>query len=113
MPRGVYARKSAQQKTAGKGAGRAKVARQAQRAAAAPPAAAPPAATVQPATVVVPDAVPQFSADDFRRPIDTMDGALLRAYARRIGIMQRDVDGLTKDRLRQNCKALLLEQLEG
>jgi hypothetical protein len=41
-----------------------------------------------------------------------MAGALLKAYARRIGIQQRDVDGLTEDRLRQNCKAMLLERMD-
>lgn len=55
----------------------------------------------------------QFSADDFRRSVDDMSGQLLKAYARKIGISQRDVDGLTEDRLRQNCKAMLFEQLEG
>jgi hypothetical protein len=122
MPRGVYERRSAQQKAAGKGKVKAKAKAKASPKSKSQPAVVKPAAAapVQLATVVTtpaakladPQPEPQFSRDDFRKPIDDMEGPLLRAYARRIGIMQRDVDGLTQDRLRQNCKALLLEQLE-
>lgn len=113
MPKGVYARKSAQQKTAKKPAAKAK-------AAARKPAAKPASQPVEPiagALAAVPStpaaslAEPQFSADDFRKSIDDMAGPLLKAYARRIGIMQRDVDGLTEYRLRQNCKAMLAESM--
>jgi hypothetical protein len=122
MPRGVYERRSAQQKTAGKGKVKAKAKAPAKPAAkslavvAAKPAAAASkqlaAVLTTPAAALAEKPEPQFSRDDFRKSIDDMDGPLLRAYARRIGVMQRDVDHLTQDRLRQNCKALLIEQLE-
>lgn len=104
MPRGVYARRSAQQETAVKARRGAAAKAPAPRAAAAPPPAAAPApAPAQPAKT-------QFSRDDFRRSIDDMSGAMLKAYARSIGILQRDVDALTEDRLRQNCKARIAER---
>jgi predicted component of type VI protein secretion system len=121
MPRGVYARKSAQQKTASKGKAaakaKAKAAPKARSKAAAP---APAKAAPQLAQVLVTPAAElgaqpparQFSADDFRKPIADMDSALLRAFARRIGIQQRDVDGLSEDRLRQNCIARQLQTIE-
>lgn len=102
MPRGVYVRKSAQQKAARKVAAKAKAPAAPALAAASAPAASPEQLAAE----------PQFSAADFRKPIDDMSGPLLRAFARRIGVMQRDVDGLTEDRLRQNCKALQLAALE-
>jgi len=46
------------------------------------------------------------------KSVDAMSWAQLKVYARSIGIMQRDVDGLTEDRLRQNCKAVLFAALE-
>jgi isopenicillin N synthase-like dioxygenase len=108
MPRGVYARKSAQQKTAGKGTVTAKA-----KAKAAPKASKLAAVATTPAAQLA-DAAPepQFSVEDFRRPIDEMSGALLKAFARKVGIKQRDVDGLTEDRLRQNCKVMQLAALE-
>lgn len=123
MPRGVYARKSAQQKPAGKGGAKAKAKASSKRPSqvSAKPKAAAPAAPAQLGAVLTtpvvaladkPQAEPQFSADDFRKPIADMDGALLRAFARRIGIQQRDVDGLTEDRLRQNCIARQLQTIE-
>jgi len=111
MPRGVYARKSAQQKTAGKGKAKAKAAA-APKAASKAKARAPLAGVLTTAVSQLAQPVPQFSAEDFRKPIDDMGGELLRAFARRIGIMQRDVDRLTEDRLRQNCKARQIEMLE-
>lgn len=105
MPRGVYARKSAQQETAGKGKAGVKV-----------PAAPPKLAaviTTPAAELAQKQPEPQFAVSDFKRPIDDMGGALLRAYARHIGIQQRDVDGLTEDRLRQNCKARVFETIAG
>lgn len=106
MPKGVYARKSAQQKPAVKPA-KAK-------AKAAPAAKAPLANVVTtPAAELADQPVEQqFSAQDFRCSIDDMAGAKLKAYARRIGIMPRDVEGLSEDRLRQNCKARVLESME-
>lgn len=46
------------------------------------------------------------------RNIDLMEHPELKLYARQIGIKQQDVDGLTVDRLRQNCKARLYEYIE-
>lgn len=46
------------------------------------------------------------------RSIDDMEGAALKEYARSIGISQRDVDGLTESRLRQNCKARVFAAIE-
>lgn len=47
-----------------------------------------------------------------RVAVDKIGGADLKAYARSIGITQRDVDGLTEDRLRQNCKARIAQSME-
>lgn len=44
--------------------------------------------------------------------IDTMNEAELRAYARTIGISPRDCDGLSVERLRQNCTAHLYELID-
>lgn len=44
--------------------------------------------------------------------IDGLSGEALRTYARRIGVSRRDCDGLTEDRLRQNCKAFLAHHFE-
>lgn len=44
--------------------------------------------------------------------IDSLAGDELKQYARQAGVMQRDVDGLTENRLRQNVKALVNEHLE-
>lgn len=46
------------------------------------------------------------------RNIDTMPEAELRRYARQLGIGQRDAEGLTVERLRQNCTAQLYELIE-
>lgn len=107
MPKGVYARKSAQQKSAVKPA-KAK-------AKAAPIATKAPLAQVvtTPAAELADKPVEQqFSAQDFRCSIDDMAGAKLKAYARFVGIMPRDVEGLSEDRLRQNCKARVLDSME-
>lgn len=87
-----------------------------------PPAGEPetlPGATiggpVVPSTTV-PDLTPEppkvYTRQDFRRSVDTMEGDLLKAYARSLGIMQRDVDSLTEDRLRQNCKVRVYDAIE-
>lgn len=97
MPRGVYKRKGAAASAA-----RPSV----------PKGQAAQIATVS-AVAPAPAAVPQqFTREDFRKPIADMSGALLKAFARSIGVMQRDIDGLSEDRLRQNCKALQLAALE-
>lgn len=47
------------------------------------------------------------------KSVDLMAGDELKAYAKKVGISQRDIDGLTEDRLRQNCKVRIYESLEG
>lgn len=47
-----------------------------------------------------------------RIDIGRLQGQDLKDYARSIGIMQRDVDHLTEERLRQNCKARVLDAIE-
>lgn len=89
MPRGVYERKEGAQSPKPRAV-----------AAKAPPAAVK--TTAAPVAAVAP--VP--------KSVDAMSWAQLKVYARSIGIMQRDVDGLTEDRLRQNCKAVLFAALE-
>ena len=44
--------------------------------------------------------------------IDTVDIDTLKQYARSIGILQRDVDSLSESRLRQNCKARVFQAME-
>ena len=44
--------------------------------------------------------------------IDTVDFDTLKQYARSIGILQRDVDTLSEPRLRQNCKARVFQSME-
>jgi hypothetical protein len=46
------------------------------------------------------------------RDIDSLAGEDLKAYARSIGIRERDVGYLTEDRLRQNCKAHVAHHIE-
>lgn len=46
-----------------------------------------------------------------RIAVDAIDGDQLKAYARSLGITQRDVDGLSEDRLRQNCKARIADSM--
>lgn len=103
------ARKSAPKKTAGKRKASAKRARSsAKTAKPKPPRGLQAIATTPAAQLGNPvQAAPerQFSHQDFRMSIDDMEPARLHAYARHLGILQRDVDGLTEDRLRQNCKA--------
>lgn len=47
-----------------------------------------------------------------RVAVDAIAGTELKAYARSLGITQRDVDGLTEGRLRQNCKARINQSME-
>lgn len=61
---------------------------------------------------------PAVSDDDYmRRPmesvnVDSLDGDDLKRYAKRAGISQRDIDGLTPDRLRQNIKLAIATHFE-
>lgn len=114
MPRGVYARKSAQGKAATKkDKVKAKAKALPQVRSSAPAPQAPP--SIHPRQAAAADSTAperEYTRQDFRKPIDDMDVPLLKAYARSIGIMQRDVDGLTEDRLRQNCKARAMQIIE-
>lgn len=132
MPKGVYARKSAQPSATGRkkpaaGAaakkGRTNKSKQAPKPVSnkaaspeqaqelkqkAPPPSPPPAPSI---------VAPEFKvAPAFHRhksvPVDSLGGDELRQYARGLGISQRDVDGLSEDRLRQNCKARIFESME-
>jgi len=64
--------------------------------------------------VVAPEVSAPSRVDALQRGhnIETMPEADLRVYARRIGLTQRDCDGLGVDRLRMNCKARLVELVE-
>lgn len=73
------------------------------------------APVVQPVARVAP-AVPFIDADE-RKPlgsldVDALSGEALKRYARRAGVGQRDVDGLTEDRLRQNVKLTIANHFE-
>ena len=45
------------------------------------------------------------------RSISDMSGDVLKAHARKLGIQERDVSGLSEDRLRQNCMVMVNESL--
>ena len=121
MPRGVYARKSAPSAGALKKAkpkAKAKPAlKKAKKAApkAVPKSAAkkgagtspPPVQLVSPAFLVEPGFFKNKRVD-----VNSIAGDELKGYARFLGITQRDVDGLTEDRLRQNCKARIADTSE-
>lgn len=73
----------------------------------------PPTPKKQPVVQLV---VPAFVAPpafyrNKRVAVDAIEGDELKAYARSLGITQRDVDGLTQDRLRQNCKARIADSM--
>lgn len=46
------------------------------------------------------------------RSIKDMVGEDLKAYARKVGVSERDVIGLSESRLRQNCMVMAHENLE-
>lgn len=52
--------------------------------------------------------------EDDKKPksVDAMTGDHLKDYARKIGISERDVIGLSEDRLRQNCKVRIFQSFE-
>lgn len=107
------ARKSAPRKTAGKGKAKASRARCPAKTAAKPVKGLAAVVTKPAAEFAQMDAPePRFTHLDFRMSIDDMEPVRLRAYARYLGITQRDVDGLTENRLRQNCKARVFASLE-
>ena len=62
-----------------------------------------------------PEAAPAVESRDSLqrgRNIDTMPEVELRRYARQLGITQRDAEGLSVERLRQNCTAQLYELID-
>lgn len=131
MPKGVYARKSAQPSATGRkksaAGAAAKKGRTNKRKQDSKPVSNKAASTETaqaleqktqrdspPAPSIV---APEFKvAPAFHRqksvPVDSLGGDELRHYARGLGISQRDVDGLSEDRLRQNCKARIFESME-
>lgn len=44
--------------------------------------------------------------------VDSLSGHALKAYAKRAGVGQRDIDALTEDRLRQNVKLAIANHFE-
>lgn len=44
--------------------------------------------------------------------IDSLSGEALRVYARRAGVLPRDVANLTEDRLRQNTKLMVQQTFD-
>ena len=78
----------------------------------------PLAPAVDASDVVSPATAPISSCDPLQRSreIRTMGQDELRAYAKQVGVRQRDIDELTQDRLRQNCMltvAALVEAYTG
>lgn len=63
--------------------------------------------------LIAPEALgrPSFYRNQ-RVNIDTVGFEALKQYARSIGILQRDVDSLSENRLRQNCKARVFQAME-
>lgn len=108
MPRGKYPRKSAADRANDQ---------QAQPIAKEIPPVEMPQAPIPddaiPVQLVSPEFVvtPSFYRNK-RVAVDGIGGDNLKAYARSIGISQRDVDYLTEARLRQNCKARILDSME-
>jgi hypothetical protein len=47
-----------------------------------------------------------------RGSVEDMQGETLQAYARKVGIIERDIQGLTEDRLRQNIRAAIHAAME-
>lgn len=46
------------------------------------------------------------------RAVEDMHGEELQAYARKVGIKERDIQGLSEARLQQNCIAMIHEAME-
>jgi hypothetical protein len=44
--------------------------------------------------------------------VDSLSGDVLKRYAKRAGVRQHDIDGLTEDRLRQNVKLTIANHFE-
>lgn len=59
-------------------------------------------------------AMPGPAKDEMTHPtdVDRMSGNHLKAYAKKVGVVQRDIDTLSDDRLRQCCKLMLADAYE-
>ena len=97
MPRGVFVRKTAQERMSASGSVQDMLTQP----------FAPMVQLVGPALL----GQPSFYRNQ-RVNIDTVDFDTLKQYARSIGILQRDVDTLSEPRLRQNCKARVFQSME-
>lgn len=70
-------------------------------------------AKVAPPPAIEPVAVPRQHEKPLGSVhIDSLSGAELKAYARRAGVLPRDVENLTEDRLRQNTKLVIENHFE-
>lgn len=80
------------------------------------PAEAPAGAPVPAPQPPVPAEAAQApaAAADGNHPtdVDRMSGEHLKAFAKKTGVIQRDIDGLSEDRLRQAIKLMLAERYE-
>lgn len=122
MPRGVYQRKSADAADAAVTKASSKATSPAEQSSEplsqdalvltqSPEATAPLATPISPVADVPPAAAP-VDAGPIRGSVDDMSGDKLKRYAKQVGVMQRDIDGLSEDRLRQNCKAMIFAAME-
>lgn len=80
---------------------------------------APPAEVKQEGQLNLPEVLPEVPSEKVSElepkksnSVDDMSGDELKAYAAKVGVSQRDIDGLTEDRLRQNCKARIFSAME-
>lgn len=75
------------------------------------------AALVTPRLSVAPDAPAKPLPLDLSGPLKSLDvdrlaGDDLKRYALKAGVVPRDVDGLTEDRLRQNVKLVIQQHFD-
>jgi hypothetical protein len=62
----------------------------------------------------LPDTLPEIVVDlepKKSKSVDDLSGDELKSYAAKVGISQRDIDGLSEDRLRQNCKVRIFNSI--
>lgn len=78
-----------------------------------------PADTTQEGQLNLPEVLPEVPSEKVvdlepkkSNSVDDMSGDELKSYAAKVGVSQRDIDGLTEDRLRQNCKARIFSAME-
>lgn len=122
MPRGVYERKSAQlaaPEQSGVGSVLAETPAKKKRIRNRKPAhksavKPAPAPEQPPVTLVSAELLgtPDFSFKNKRVSIEALTGAELKAYAKFIGVALRDIENLTEERLRVNCKVRVSQNME-